>query len=157
MKKDSIMYDGMTDSSRPGKIYGSRNQSKSNQNRKLVDTFPKSEVSPSGTFSEKKLTNMSLTQEIIMRGVIKTLNKLANIGTLPLDEQINRVNTKLEPMKTDEPEKEIIEITMDQSESSDSTPSQANTKNPKKKKSRKSKKQKQQPKDNTPAKKGNDK
>ncbi|GBC06543.1 hypothetical protein RclHR1_00690033 [Rhizophagus clarus] len=52
MKKDSIMYDGMTDSSRPGKIYGSRNQSKSNQNRKLVDTFPKSEVSPSGTFSE---------------------------------------------------------------------------------------------------------
>ncbi|GES88138.1 hypothetical protein RCL_jg25546.t1 [Rhizophagus clarus] len=60
-------------------------------------------------------------------------------------------------MKTDEPEKEIIEITMDQSESSDSTPSQANTKNPKKKKSRKSKKQKQQPKDNTPAKKVTDK
>ncbi|GBB97015.1 hypothetical protein RclHR1_00290013 [Rhizophagus clarus] len=160
---------------------------------------------------------MSL-ESIIMRGVLKTLNKLDDIGALSLDEQIKRVDNVLgkssitkpvnfqslaaqsnlsygvlmllfrvsqevfkettgflyfdvssdsfpnhedakelkqqEPIKLNVPEKEIIEITMDQSEMSTSTPLQENANNPKKKKSRKSKKQKKQPEDTTPTKTG---
>ncbi|GBC06587.1 hypothetical protein RclHR1_06940004 [Rhizophagus clarus] len=59
-----------------------------------------------------------------------------------------------EPMKLDVPEKEIIEITMDQSETSTSTPLHENAMTPKKKKSRKSKKQKKQPEDTASAEKG---
>ncbi|GBB83182.1 hypothetical protein RclHR1_00010064 [Rhizophagus clarus] len=148
---------------------------------------------------------MSGVEGIIMRGVIQTLNKLEDIGTLSLDEQVARVNKVLgessitkqvnfqslaaqsnlsygvmmllfrvsqevfrettgyiyfdatsgsfpnleaakelkqqEPMKLDILEKEIIEITMDQSEMSTSMPLQENANTPKKKKSRKSKKQ----------------
>ncbi|GES98815.1 hypothetical protein RCL_jg5680.t1 [Rhizophagus clarus] len=38
---------------------------------------------------------MSVLEGIIMRGVIKTVDKLDNIGTLSLDKQVARVNNVL--------------------------------------------------------------
>ncbi|GBB96207.1 hypothetical protein RclHR1_02700009 [Rhizophagus clarus] len=78
----------------------------------------------------------------------------ASAGSFPNLEAAKEQLNKREPMKLDVPEKEIIEITMDQSEMSTSTPLKENATTPKKKKSRKSKKQKKQPEDTTPAEKG---
>ncbi|GBB99935.1 hypothetical protein RclHR1_03690008 [Rhizophagus clarus] len=78
----------------------------------------------------------------------------ASAGSFPNLEAAKEQLNKREPMKLDVPEKEIIEITIDQSETSTSTPLNENAMTPKKKKSRKSKKQKKQLEDTTPAEKG---